>query len=439
VVPGGVASIESTAFGDCTKLTDITLPDSVSQISDDYAFSGCSLLTRVEIGKGLRSIGKHAFYPCVNLSWVVFSGDAPAGDADVTIFLRCNNAIVCHLPESKGWGKTFAGRPTALWDSKLRSCYTTEKDAATLTKYIGSGGDVTIPDKINGLPVTTIAESAFQNCTTLTSLTVPEGIKSIMGRAFDGCGGLTKVTLPASVTSMGVYGKGQWNPFVNCPKLDSITVDAANPSFRSNANGVLFNKEMTALLAYPGGRAGSYAIPNGVTSVGLAAFEGCCGLTDVSIPRSVTSLGPYSGGRASNPFVNCLKLTSIALDQANPSYSIGADGVVFSKDKAVLVCYPSGKAGSYTIPDGVTSIGESAFAFCPLLSSVTLPASVTLIGYEAFMNSGELTGIFFKGNAPGNVAWNAFQGADKATIYYLPGTKGWGKEFGGRPTAVWKE
>ena len=437
VVPDGITSIEIEAFGDCTYLTDIAIPDSVSQICD-IAFSGCSRLNQVENGKGLRSIGQNAFQVCASLRLVIFSGDAPKGDADPTIFNR-TQTTVCHLPETKGWSKTFAGQPTALWDAKLRFCYTTDKDATTLTKYIGSGGDVVIPDTIGGFPVVSIAESAFQNCPTLTSLTVPEGVKSIMGRAFDGCTGLTKVTLPASVTSLGSYPGEHWgrfNLFVNCPRLASITVDAANPAFRSDSDGILFNKEMTTLLAYPGGRTGSYTIPDSVTIVGLQAFEGCAELTEVKIHRGVTALG--LAARA-NPFCNCPKLTSIAVDETSATFTSDADGVLFSKDRSALVCYPGGKAGAYTIPDGVTHIWGSAFASSPRLSSVTMPASVTSIGGRAFINSGELTGVYFKGNAPSDVGYRAFHGQDKTTIYYLPTTKGWGKEFFWRPTAVWEK
>ncbi len=438
VVPNSITSIESPAFIDCAKLTSLVLPDSVSRIGDSV-FNGCALLTRVEIGKGLRSIGKYALDRCANLNWVLFSGDAPQGDA--TIFIHAPKVTVCYLPETKGWGKEFAGRPAALWDAKVRFCYTIDKDGVTLIGYIGSGGDVTIPDKINGLPVTTIAESAFQNCPTLTSLTVPEGIKSIMGRAFDGCSGLAKVALPASVISLGTFPEGQRNPFVNCPKLTSITVVAANPAYQTNADGILFNKEMTALLAYPGARAGSYTIPDNITTVGLGAFVGCVELTDVKVHRGVTALGSYAGGRAAiNPFTNCPKLISITVDETNATYCSGADGVVFSKDKSALVCYPSGKAGAYTVPDGVTCIEKEAFASCPGLNGVTLPASVTSIGQMAFINSGELTGVYFKGNAPdnANVGWRAFHALDKTTIYYLPTTKGWGKEFRWLPTAVWE-
>ena len=433
VVPDGVTSIVSWAFGGCAKLTDITIPDSVGQICD-YAFSGCALINRVEIGKGLQSIRQRAFYPCVSLAWVILSGNIPNGVVHADIFYASRTITLCHLPESKGWGETFAGRPTALWDAKLRYCYTTDKDAATLTKYIGPGGDVTIPDKIGGFPVVSIAESAFQNCTTLTSLTVPEGVKSIMGRAFDGCSRLTKVSLPASVASMGVTEWGELNPFANCPKLASITVAAANPDFHSSSDGILFNKEMTALLAYPGGKAGSYTIPDGVTSIGLGAFEGCAELTEVKIHRAVTARRLDA---LTNPFSNCPKLISIAVDETNAAFFSDPEGVLFSKDKSELVCYPSGKAGAYTVPDGVTRIWNLAFASCPGLTAVTMPASITIIGNQAFINSGALTGVYFKGNAPANVGWRAFHGQDKTTIYYLPTTKGWGKEFFWRPTAVW--
>jgi hypothetical protein len=408
-VPGSVKQINGNAFRDCQELTGVTLPPGVEVIAFS-AFSRCPMLSGVYFNGAAPSIGAGAFNFC--------------------------NATIYYLPTAKGWGKEFGGRPTAVWDAKSGFCHTIEAGSITIVKYIGPGGDVAIPDKIGGLPVTSIAESAFHNYTNLTSLTVSEGIKSIMGGAFGGCTGLTKVTLPASVTSLGTYPKGRVNPFANCPKLFSITVAGANPAFRSDSDGILFNKEMTALLAYPGGRAGSYTIPDSVTSVGLAAFMGCAELTEVRIHRGVTALGLYAQGITTNPFSNCPKLTSIAVDETNASFCSGA-GVVFNKERSALFCYPGGKPGAYIVPDGVTRIGESAFASCLRLSSVTMPASVSIIGYVAFLNSGELTGVYFKGNAPTGAMFNAFEGADKATIYYLPTTKGWGKEFCGRPTAVW--
>ena len=410
------------------------IPKSVTTIGGS-AFRGCLKLSTVMLPDGVTDLERRAFKYCTNIKEIIFQGNAPKLGSEV--FVESAKATIYHIPGTKGWDKEFGGRPTAQWDPKIGYCYTIDKDTVTITKYIGRGGDVSIPGKIGGMPVTTIAEAAFQNGTTLTSLTVPAGVTGIMGRAFDGCTGLTKVTLPASVTSMGDYPAGKWNPFVNCPKLVTITVAAANPAFRSNTDGILFNKEMTTLLAYPGGKAGSYTIPDSVTGIGLAAFEGCAELTEVKIPRGVIALGSYSGGRAANPFVNCPKLVSLTVDAANPAYSSNADGVVFNKDKSTLVCYPAGRTGSYDIPDGVTAIGESAFAFCPGLTSLTIPASLTTINAVAFMNSVALAQVCFKGNAPTRVISNAFQGAVNTTVYYLPTTTGWAATFAGRPTALW--
>jgi hypothetical protein len=93
---------------------------------------------------------------------------------------------------------------------------------------------------------------------------------------------------------------------------------------------------------------------------------------------------------------------------------------------------------SITIPDNVTNIGSYAFNSCTSLTSVTIPNSVTSIGGRAFDNCLNLTGVYFQGNAPSNTSYPMFEGADNVTVYYLPGTTGWGATFAGRPTALWK-
>ena len=126
------------------------------------------------------------------------------------------------------------------------------------------------------------------------------------------------------------------------------------------------------------------------------------------------------------------------VDEANLSYSSSADGVVLNKEKTCLVSCPAGRAGSYVIPDSVTSVGYRAFKDCANLTSVTAPSSVIGIEGEAFCGCTRLAGVYFNGNSP-RIASNAFNGADNAVVYNRPGTKGWGKEFGGRPTTMWKQ
>ena len=385
-VPDGVTSIERRAFNGCVNLTEITLPDSVTQICDDYVFSGCPRLVRVDIGKGVRSIGKYAFNYCTSLSSVLFKGDAPKGDADATIFNRVTKATVCHLPESKGWGKTFAGRPTALTDPDGAFIYTTVKGAVAIKQYIGPGGSVTIPDKINGLTVTSIG--GFSGCTQVTGITIPTSVTHIENFAFDGCSGLTKVMIPASVSFIG------WGPFMYCTGLVSITVDGANPAFCSSADGVLFSKDMTKLVSYPAGREGGYVIPDGVTYFGVSAFMGCSKLTAVAIPESTTSL--LNG----SVFRDCTALATV------------------------------------TLPKSLTLIGSYQFQGCTSLISMTIPAKVATFNTMPFRHCKNLKALHFLGDAPA-LGERVFEGPDNLTVYFLPTAKGWGKEFGGRPTAPW--
>jgi hypothetical protein len=214
--------------------------------------------------------------------------------------------------------------------------YTTTNGTITITGYTGPGGAVIIPDRIpdttNGLPVTSIGDGAFYEC-----------------------GGLTSVTIPNSVTSIGDFA------FEFCTSLTAITVDGLN-AFYSSVNGVLFNKSQTTLIQCPEGKAGSYTIPNGVTSIGVYAFKSCISLTSVTIPNSVTSIGD-------DAFESCWSLNSVTIP--NSVTSIG--------DHA----FEGSGLTSVTIGTNVTSIGDWAFADCDL-TSVIIPNRVTNIGDSAF-------------------------------------------------------
>jgi hypothetical protein len=183
-------------------------------------------------------------------------------------------------------------------------------------------------------------------------------------------------------------------------------------------NGVLFNKSQTLLIQYPGGIAGSYTIPNSVTSIGYEAFADCGNLISVTIPNSVTSIGSYA-------FLGCTNLTSVTIP--NSVTTIGT--LTFAGCTSLT---------SVTIPDSVTTIGDDAFETCWALTSVTIPDSVTSIGNYAFYHCSRLTGVNFQGNSPSLGGSSVFSGDTKATVYYLPGTTNWGSTFGGRPTALWK-
>ena len=344
-----------------------------------------------------------------------------------------------------------------------------------ITAYNGSAEKVDIPEKIDGKSVTSIGESAFSDCTNLTSITIPDSVTSIGDWAFSGCTSLISITIPDSVTSIGDWA------FIVCTSLISITIPnsvtsigdyafcgctsliaidiAADNEYYTSVNGVLFNKGKTELICYPAGKTDkSYNIPNSVTSIVDRAFSGCTSLASITIPDSVTEIGysAFSGCTSLTSimipdsvksigngvfedctsltnitipdsvtsigdwaFESCTSLTAIDVEVGNNNYT-SVDGVLFNKDKTELICYPAGKTDkSYNIPDSVTSIGNRAFDGCTSLTSITIPSSVTEIGGSAFSGCTSLMSITILGSVT-EIGSEAFSGCTSLTNITIP-------------------
>ena len=205
----------------------------------------------------------------------------------------------------------------------------------TIKKFTGSEKDVVIPGTISGKKVTSIEDDAFEYCSDITSVTIPDGVTRIGTYAFSWCESLKTVNIPDSVTSIGDF------TFEFCSSLTSVN------------------------------------IPNSVTSIGYFAFYSCSSLTSVTIPDSITNIERYAFA--------CCNLTSIKVSKNNNCYS-SKDGILYDKNKTTLIVCPQRKK-TVTIPDSVTSITEYAFNNCSILTSVTIPNSVTSIDYRTFTGS----------------------------------------------------
>jgi hypothetical protein len=213
---------------------------------------------------------------------------------------------------------------------------------------------------------------------------IQSGVTSINRDTFLNCVNLTSITISNSVTSINR------SAFLSCPSLTSINVVADNAHF-SSSDGVLFNKNQTEIVKYPQGRTNnSYVIPDTVTRIGESAFAFCSHLTSVTIPDNVISIDAdtflscknlisVTIGRGvssinGSAFRLCQNLTSINVVADNTHFS-SSDGVLFNKNQTEIIKYPQGKANnSYTIPNGVTHIRDSAFLdLRASLTSITIP------------------------------------------------------------------
>jgi hypothetical protein len=430
-----VVSIGGSAFYNCYGLTNVTIPDSVTNIGP-LAFSRCYSLNEVTIGNGVTRMDYQTFAYCFDLSRVTI-GNRLRGIDDST-FYCCSSLTEVAIPDSVTTiGISAFDCCTSLTGLSISKAVITIGDYAF--RNCSSLTNVTLPNTLK-----TIGHHAFSDCYSLTNVTIPDGVTFIDNGAFEYCSSLTSLWIPHSVTGIG------GSAFSGCTSLTAITMAEPN-DFYSSVDGVLFNKHQTTLIQCPGGRAGSYTIPDTVTLIESEAFNRC-GLTGVTIPNSVTGIGDLVFWRCNNltnisipdsvisiaslAIYECASLSAITVAEQNPAYS-SVDGVLFNKDQTALIQCPGGRAGSYTVADRVTNICSFAFSSCASLTNVIIGSGVTSIGEYAFVSCASLTSVYFNTNPP-SLGWAAFWACDHATGYYLPGTTNWGATFGDLPIEQWR-
>lgn len=362
-LPGSLTVLNANVFQDCVALKEVTLPEGLTQIGNS-AFSGCTALTAVDLPDSITALGSAVFEDCTALEQF----DYPAGLTTINIsgnlFRGCTALKQITVPEGVTVLPENLFRGSNMLETVLLPDGLTQvgsrafQDCTALTS-------VTLPDS-----VTTLGRYAFQNCKALTQIAIPEGVTALPDDLFSGCSMLEEVLLPEGLTQIG------GSAFKDCAALTGVVLpqsltslgsrvfqgcsgltEIALPQGITTLNSYLFT-DCTSLEAV--------TLPENLTQVGSWAFSGCAALAAVDLPDSVTTLG-------SAVFQDCTALEQFGYPAGLKSVSSG--GSLFAGCTALT---------EVTVPEGVTVLPSYVFKNCVFLERVSLPDSLTEIGSYAF-------------------------------------------------------
>jgi len=392
----GVEIISSRTFQNCTNITSVTIPDTVTVI-EDYVFDGCTGLTTVAFPQTLTSLGSYAFQDCSSLITV----DLP--DSLTTIssyaFHKCTALATVAFPQTL----------TAIGSSAFRNCtaLTTVDlpDSLTTISSYAFYNCTALTTVAFSQTLTSLGSSAFRNCTALTAVDLPDSLTTISSYAFYRCTGLTTVDFPDTLTTIGS------NAFYSCTSLTAVIFP-----------GTLINIDNSAF--YGCRKLIEVDLPDVLTTIGEYAFQKCTGLETVSFSNALTSLGKYA-------FQGCISLTAADLPETLTSlgqYAFqGCTGLTTADLSSGLTTIDAyvfqgcGNLVTVTLPASLTSIGDYAFQECTSLETVAIPETLTTIGQYAFQGCTGLTTADLSGGLT-SIGIYAFQGCTSLTAVDLPET-----------------
>ena len=427
-IPEGVKTIEYNTFSNCSKLTSVTIPNSVTTI-EDAAFEVCSSLETITIGNSVTHIGYDVFERCSSLTSVIWNAKSCSSlvtdeccwynDRYITPFREIADQIttfiigedVKSIPNNLCSGMSIdsiviPNNVTQVGGAVFWGCSSLK--SVTLSENISSLRSIQCtPSNSRGW-----YDGFFEGCYSLTTITIPKGIKRIDYETFNGCP-LTSIIWNAQNCDDFAYESRHWY----------YGSDHINTPLRSTIKSITFGEDVQhipAYLCFGMENLSSITIPNSVTSIGNHAFDGCSSLISVTIPESVTNIGvgaTFQGCTAlKNVYwnaINCIMERDAEGYYYPPFHSLNnIEEFIFGDNVTTIpacLCYKLSGLTSIIIPDSVTSIGNSTFEDCSSLTSLTIGNRVTNIGNYAFDGCTSLTSMTIP-NSVTSIGNHAFDG-----------------------------
>ncbi|MBE6343270.1 MAG: T9SS type A sorting domain-containing protein [Lentimicrobiaceae bacterium] len=346
-IPNSVTTIDRYAFGNCTALKTISIPNSVTSMGV-YVFGSCSSLESAILPKNITSLSNGIFAYCSKLATITIPKNVTKIGYDA--FVNCKSLTTVIFEE---------GSKLATIADHGGSCYGAFENCTALS-------NVQLPNSL-----TYLGSRAFSGCKQITHIEIPNNVTHIAGYAFAQTG-LIEIEIPDNVISLGTY------VFEACSKLEYISIPKSITEIPSGAfKSCVSLKDME--------------IPNSITEINMYAFQSCTVLENITIPNSVTAIYSYA-------FNNCKALEHITIPNSVTTISNGAfngcsglksieipSSVTEIGSEAFRYC---SKLESVHIANGLKTISVSAFADCIALRDVTLPSTITTLGDKAFNGCG---------------------------------------------------
>ena len=404
----GITRIGSWSMDNMLYLEELILPDSLVEIEYN-AFSYCYDLVKVTLGKNMQVFGDRVFFDCFRLAEIVNNSSIhlDIGSEEYGCVAQFAKLII-----SADGTKTYKDGEFIYIDTPDNFRFLQEGDKYTIIDYNGNDEIVELPVAINDskfdiyllgntrlkrviVPegITQIEENAFNACTNLVEVVLPESLLAIGESAFYDCTALKKVNIPSQVTQI------PFQCFRNCSSLEEIIIP----------NGVTYIGDS----AFEGTALKSIAIPDSVTYVRDGAFNNCAELTSVYIGSGLSNF-------SSSTFSGCPNLNTLEFSSEN-NYFTSVNNFVYDKNMASILFVPKNTERYVDLPSTLTTIGNSAFAYCTKITGVNIPSSVTTIGSSAFYNCTSLEQVVIPEGIT-NIPWGTFENCTNIKRVTIPST-----------------